>query len=249
MNSTTKITRSAAIELLQGLTASDIAGVTFVARGDEKTGGPYLCKMSFKRGVRKHLKGGQRTYDAASHGLMGVFEVMNATTALKRYRDAAQHEIDEIEPQIAPAEQAVVDALSALAAKRTKKNSESLRVRNNRLNSLRGKLGHARLKKTDHQAALKLEIEQRIANRQNEIAELDRQIAATAGDTALLIEKREETQARLDREREYLADPVQSLLNRYRNINLTGLVELTIGGKVYKVTTPPVPAIPTGKQN
>lgn len=254
MSNTTKspaqrITRSAAIKLLSGLTPSDIAGVTFVARGDERTGGPYLCTLSFKRGVRKHLKGGQRNYDAAEHGLMGVFEVINLTTALKRYRDQAQGDIDYVLPQIEPAQQALAEAEVKLSNKETKKNKESVRVLTSKLEALRAKLNLARLKQTDHIAALKQEIQQRISNREEEIAELEQQIAAASGDTAELQEKLEETQHRLAREQEYLAEPEQSLLIRYRNINLTGLVELTIAGKVYKVTTPPVPAIPVNKEN
>lgn len=249
MSKTTKITRSAAIALLQEMTASDIAGVTFVARGDEKTGGPYLCTMSFKKGVRKHLKGGQRNYQADAHGLMGVFEVMNAATALKRYRDAAQHEIAELEPLIAPAEEALAEANKQLSAKQTKKNIESVRIKTNKLANLRDKLALARLKRTDHLAALKQEIEKRISNRQEEITKLESEIAAATGDTKDLLESLGETQMRLEKEKEYLADPLQSLLNRYRNINLTGLVELRIGGKTYTVTTPPVPAIPAATQN
>ncbi|HEY9786003.1 MAG TPA: hypothetical protein V6D17_11415 [Candidatus Obscuribacterales bacterium] len=238
-----KITRSAAIAKLRALPPTEIAGVVFVARGDDKTG-PYLCQMSFRTDVRKHLKGGSRAYKPAEHGLMGVFEVMNQATALKLFREAAEHDVEELEPQIAPNEAALAQAQKALAAKRTKKNENAVRVKQNKLNALNAKLALARLKLTDPVEALKQEIGQRIENRMEEIAALEKEIGDGKGDVAALNEKLEETQARLAKERQYLADPMQSLLNRYRMINLTGLVELTIGGKTYRVTTPPQPPIP-----
>lgn len=238
-----RITRSAAIAKLRQLPPTEIAGVIFVARGDEKTG-PYLCNMSFRTVVRKHLKGGRRPYNPADHGLMGVFEVMNLATALRQYRDGAERDIERLEPQVGPAETALREAEAALALKQTKKNQTAVRVKRTKLETLRAKLAHARLKLSDHVQALRAEIEQRIENRTAEIELLELAIGDGQGDVAADQAKLEETRDRLAKEQEYLADPIQSLLNRYRMINLTGLVSLTIGGTTYSITTPPMPPIP-----
>lgn len=229
--------------MLRALSPSDIAGVTFVARGDKNVKS-YLCTMSFKTVVRKHRKGGKLPYKPADHGLMAVYEVMNLATALKLYREAAQNDIDEVEPQVAPAEQALRGAEAALAAKDIKKNREAVRIKGNKLKAIKAKLALARLKLSDHIAALRHEISQRMENRREEIVDLKGKIERQEGDVDALNRTLDETEDRLAREKEYLADPEQALLNRYRMINLTGLVELTIAGKTYKITTPPVPRIP-----
>jgi hypothetical protein len=236
-----RITRLKAIAMLEALPGDEIAGVVFVSRSSA----PHVCRMSFRKGVRKHLKGGARPYLPASHGLMGVAEVINLATALKEYRQSAQHAIDTLEPLVADANGALTRAQVALAGKNTKKNREAVRIKRNALDALNSKLAHANLVLSDHKAALRTEILQRIENRQTEIAELEESLKARPGDQALE-SKLAQGRSRLSKEREYLASPEQSLLSRYRNINLTGLLELTIGGKVYKVTTPPQPPLPAG---
>lgn len=239
-----RITRSEAIRLLSSLPANEIAGVVFVARGQARVS-PYLRKMSFKKGVTRHLKGGKRRYNTSEQGLMGVYELVNLNTALSRYQDAARGEVRTLEKELTPAREALALAQSSLAAKNIKKNREAVRVKQNKLTRIEENLAHARLKLSNPEAALKAEIQERMANRRAELTELRAKTQQDGSEKSALEARLAEIEQRLSREEELLADPMQSLLLRYRNINLAGLVELTIAGQVYKVTTKPTPALQT----
>lgn len=265
MSKPKRITRSKAIELLRSLPTSQIASVTFVARGDASANlPPYVRVMAIRTKVTKHLKGGHRPYESQDHGLMSVFEVVNKATALKRYRDQATHEIEEVEPQVSPAQSALEAARTELAAKGgptakgNKGRTAAVGVKERKLQALSTKLEHARLKISDPTAALTSELQAACGRRQDEITELtdvkipQARTAIAAGDPdgskaqalSELESELEETRERLARTREYLSDPEQSLLVRYRQINLAGLLALRIDGQDYKVTTPPQPAVP-----
>jgi hypothetical protein len=239
-----RITRSQAIELLNKLGNNTIASAVFVTRGDRNIK-PYICDMAFRKGVKQHLKGGERNYSPAEHGLMGVYEVINLDTAIKRYRQSAQHELNELAPKVAEAGVEVQRLRLAYEVKGTKKNLNALRSAEKKHSGLRKKLAHCELKLSDHVQALKNEIEARIENREEEIAEIKLALEGKPANAELL-EKLAAAKARLASERRYLSTPERSLLIRYRTINLAGLMSLTIAGRVYSVTTAPTPAAPSG---
>ncbi len=242
VNAAQRITRSQAIELLNKLGNNTIASAVFVTRGDRNIK-PYVCEMAFRKGVKKHLKGGERNYSPAEQGLMGVYEVVNLDTAIKRYRQSAQHEVDELGPKVAEAGEEVQRRKRAYEVKGTKKNLTAVQSAEKKHSGLCKKLAHAELKLSDHVQALTSEIEARIENRQVEIGEI--KLALEGEPTnAELLERLAAAKARLASERRYLLNPEQSLLIRYRTINLTGLMSLKIAGRVYNVTTPPTPAVP-----
>lgn len=259
---TIKITRSKAVELLNALPANKIASVTFVARGDANIS-PYVRVMSIRTHVSKHLMGGELPYKPEDHGLMGVFEVINKTTALKRYRDKAAFEIKELEPQIAPAESALESARNELAAKGgatargNKGRVNAVGVKERKLNALTAKLAHARLKIANPHYALLDELKEAIERRNEEIVALTnikipqaKQAAATGDPAKIRVVEELENTLKEARARHaklcqyYLGAPEESLLIRYRQINLSGLLSLRINGTNYKVSTPPSPAVP-----
>lgn len=281
---TEKITRTQAIGMLHDLRKAAAASrfgngqmfrATFVTRGDDKTPS-RLRQMVCRYQVTQHLTGGQQPFQADEHALIGVYEMVPRARALKLFKAQAQHEIDELTPQVEESEQAASQAESKVSAaeqaaeeananlsaaeeatyatKKAKTDAErplkaakkeadrALKIAREeaekarkKASKLASKLGDAILAKDDPETSLKATITARIERLTGELGK------TTDADETAAIEKK------LEREQELLSDPVKSLLRRYREINLLGLTELKVKGVVYKVTTPPVPALPASK--
>lgn len=249
-----------------------IFSARWVAVGDEKSG-PRVMHKALRFQVRKHLKGGVMAYNPEDHGYLGVYEMCNRTRAIKLYQEAAGHRLAELRPELETARAAAevtagplaglaeaahqatlalgsAEALSYATKKaktdaerplkatkktadRDLKNATEASERATRKHEkLAGKVAAEELKISDHAAALTAEITARIER-------LTEKHGSATEDG-----ERADLAAKIEAEREMLADPVKSLMARYRLLNLNGLIALRIRGKDYTITTPPVPAIP-----
>lgn len=279
-----KITRSEAIVMLHDLRGKAAASrfgdgqmfrVTFVARGDEKTP-PYLRNMVCRYQVTQHLSGGLQGYAPDEHALIGVYEMTTRARALKLFKGKAAHEVAELTPQVASAEQTASQAESMVPAA-----EEAARQAESNLSTASAATYATKKSQTDAERPLKAAKKDadKALKAAREAAEKARKnankLAAKLADSRLAQSNPEESltstisarierltgerdaatddgersaiQKKIDREQAYVSDPVKSLLRRYREINLLGVTGLKIKGQVYAVTTPPVPALPTSK--
>lgn len=235
-----KISRAKAIKLLQALPEGQIFAVRFVApslAGKPPKVRQMSCKID-------GLPVGEQPEGTAGRTVMNVLPVIDLETARQRYLEGARRQIAKLKSKVAKAENSLERANRLRAAHpqahdRYDKYLNSLvACTRARLEFLEDKLNHAMDTIDDIENAVRNELARSIVSVTNELKSL-RDAFGSNADKYAALKKRWETLDELLK-----ADPMQFLLHRRREIDLRGLLALTIGDVEYAVTTPPEPALP-----
>jgi hypothetical protein len=250
-----------------------IFSATWVAVGDGKQG-PYLCHKAIRFQVERHRKGGTLAYSPAQHGYMVVFEMVNRRRALALFKAEGRHKLKELEPQLATAIRSSQDAQSKLAKALLAQTEAQQRLdkailntfympvkdRNQALKPFKQEKrsadrAHNAAWQNDDRCRRKVEeLESKITTETLKATNPEEAIyqLALARMGRLESQLRQETnaaaravlRAKVAAAHDVLADPVKSLMARYRMLNVKGLTALKINGRQYAITTRPVPRLP-----
>lgn len=238
------ISRAKAIALLQAVSDEQMFGVKFVGHSRKLSGMPArVRRMSCKIDGKDSLRGGEQPNDPAQQAVMTVLQVLDLETACKRYQARARREIATLEPKVAKARQNLERAHRKLAAHSAAHAWDdaylvsSVEWTERRLNHLEAKRDNALDKIDDMELAVFNDLQRSIRLVTKDLHSV-RDAFGAGADKFTALRKQLETLQKLE------ADPMQTLLICHRQINLLGLVALTIDGVEYAVTTPPEPALP-----